>query len=128
MGEPAEVTISANIDNITLTMAELHVILKLESETKEVSKMNKNTRETLLINFFYALGNHHTVLICGVSVVRYEIEECLKDGISDKKLRAKLLKMLITVEHLESRAKKAVESADRLKTRVNQIISVSSNN
>lgn len=86
--------------------------------------MDKDIKETLLINFFYPLGNDHTVLICGVSVVKRDIEECLKEGLSIKELKAKLFKMLGSIEQLESRAWKAAESADQLKARVNQIIPV----
>ena len=35
--------------------------------------MDKDIKETLLVSFFYPLGNHHTVLICGASVIKGRI-------------------------------------------------------
>lgn len=83
--------------------------------------MDKDIKETLLVGFFYPLGNHHTVLICGASVIKRHIEDCLKESLSIKDIKAKLFEMLNSVDQLENRAWKASEGADKLKQNLDKL-------
>jgi hypothetical protein len=90
--------------------------------------MDKEIKETLLVSFFYPLGNHHTVLICGASVIKQNIEECLKEGLTIKDIKIKLFEMLNSVDQLGARAWKASQSADKLKQILDKLIPVTGSN
>lgn len=90
--------------------------------------MDKDIKETLLVSFFYPLGNHHTVLICGASVIKGRIEECLKEGMSMNDIKAKLFEILASVDHMEAKAWEASKSADKLKQTLDKLIPVTGSN
>jgi hypothetical protein len=79
-------------------------------------------KETLLNFYFYPIGNHHTIIICGTSSIRHDIEECLKKGASIKDIKVILFKMLSSVEQIETRAWQAHQGVDKLKENLHTFI------
>ena len=79
-------------------------------------------KETLLNFYFYPIGNHHTIIICGTSSIRQDIEECLKKCRSIKEMKAKLFKMLTSVDQIEARAWQAHQGVDKLKENLQTFI------
>ncbi len=86
--------------------------------------MDRDIKETLLETFFYPIGNHHTIVICGASSIRRDIEECIKKCHSIKDMKAMLFKMLASVDQLEARAWQASEGVDKLKANLDKLIPV----
>lgn len=54
--------------------------------------MEKDTKEILLNNFFYPIGNDHTIVIAGAQSIKRDIERCLKKGTSLQDIKDKLFK------------------------------------
>lgn len=86
--------------------------------------MEKDIKEALLTYYFYPIGNHHTIVITGTSLVKRDVEYCLKEGLSVQEIKDKLFKIISSLEQVEARAWKANESVKNLKDHLNQLIPV----
>jgi len=90
--------------------------------------MDKDIEEILLTHYFYPIGNHHTIVISGTSLIKRDVEYCLKEGLSLQEIKDKLFKIISSLEQVESRAWKADESVRELKKHLSDLIPVPAEN